>query len=82
MRHLVLFWALLKKEYIYLKRYSFNTISGIITIYLVFLLIFYGVKALGGANFGDTLEGIVVGFMVWTFAIFRSEEHTSELQSH
>jgi len=75
MRYLVLFWALLKKEYIYLKRYYFNTLSGIITIYIVFLIIFYGAKALlgGGSaspSFGNTLSGIVVGFMVWTFALF------------
>lgn len=74
MRHLVLFKALLKKEYIYLKRYYFNTLSGIVTIYLVFLIIFYGAKALLGgssasAGFGETLDGIVVGFMVWTFAV-------------
>ena len=77
MRHLILFKALLKKEYIYLKRYYFNTLSGIITIYLVFLIIFYGAKygaqaLLGGSGspaFGSTLDGIVVGFMVWTFAI-------------
>ena len=75
MRHLILFKALLKKEYIYLKRYYFNTLSGIITIYIVFLIIFYGAKALlgGGSalpSFGNTLSGIVVGFMVWTFALF------------
>ncbi|MFQ6090009.1 MAG: ABC transporter permease [Candidatus Bipolaricaulia bacterium] len=74
MRHPILFKALLKKEYIYLKRYYFNTLSGIITIYIVFLIIFYGAKALLGGSaspsFGNTLSGIVVGFMVWTFALF------------
>lgn len=73
MRYLALFTALLKMRYIYLKRYYFDTISEIITIFLIFLLIFYGAKALLGgaapADAGHTLEGIVVGFMVWTFAI-------------
>jgi ABC-2 type transport system permease protein len=76
MRLAVLFKALFKKEIIYLKRYYFNTISSIITIYIIFLIIFFGVKALGGGggtpspSFGDTLSGIVVGFIVWTFALF------------
>lgn len=73
MRYLALFKAQLKMRYIYLKRYYFDTLSMIITMFLVFLIIFYGAMALlGGAtptDSGDTLEGIVVGFMVWTFAL-------------
>jgi ABC-2 type transport system permease protein len=72
MRYLALFRALLKMRYIYLKRYYFDTLSMIITMFLIFLLIFYGAMALLGgtpADSGDTLEGIIVGFMVWTFAI-------------
>ncbi len=73
MRYLALFKAQLKMRYIYLKRYYFDTLSMIITMFLVFLIIFYGATALlGGAtptDSGDTLEGIVVGFMVWTFAL-------------
>ncbi|MFP3899149.1 MAG: ABC transporter permease [Dehalococcoidia bacterium] len=71
MRHLALFMAQLKIRYIYLKRYYFDTLSMIVTIFLVFLIIFFGAAALLGASpaAGDTLEGIVVGFMVWTFAL-------------
>jgi len=73
MRYLALFKALLKMRYIYLKRYYFDTVSMIVTMFLIFLLIFYGAMALLGgatpADSGDTLEGIVVGFMVWTFAL-------------
>jgi ABC-2 type transport system permease protein len=72
MRYWALFKALLKMRYIYLKRYYFDTISMIVTMFLIFLLIFYGAMALLGgtpAGSGDTLEGIVVGFMVWTFAL-------------
>lgn len=72
MRYWALFRALLKMRYIYLKRYYFDTISMIVTMFLIFLLIFYGAMALLGgtpAHSGETLEGIVVGFMVWTFAL-------------
>lgn len=71
MRHLALFMAQLKIRYIYLKRYYFDTLSMIVTLFLVFLIIFYGAAALVGASTttGDTLEGVVVGFMVWSFAV-------------
>ncbi len=72
MRYLALFIAQLKIRYIYLKRYYFDTLSMIVTIFLVFLIIFFGATwLLGGTpgDTGDTLEGIVVGFMVWTFAL-------------
>ncbi len=69
------YWNLLKalfiKEWIELKRYPFNTISAIITIYLVFLLFFVGYKFIGGnqPTFVRTVEGFVVGFFIWTYAI-------------
>jgi len=72
MRLLALFKAQVKMRYIYLKRYYFDTLSMIVTMFLIFLLIFYGATALLGGTLsasGDTLEGIVVGFMVWTFAL-------------
>ncbi|MBE0430448.1 MAG: ABC transporter permease [Dehalococcoidia bacterium] len=72
MRYLALFMAQLKIRYIYLKRYYFDTLSMIVTLFLVFLIIFLGASwLLGGTpgEVGDTLEGIVVGFMVWSFAL-------------
>ncbi len=72
MRYLAVFNAQLKMRYIYLKRYYFDTISMIVTMFIIFLLIFYGAMALMGgtpAETGETLEGIVVGFMVWSFAL-------------
>ena len=41
-------------------------------MFMLFLLIFFGARALGGGvpGFGDTLDAIVVGFLVFTFAAF------------
>jgi len=72
MRYLAVFMAQLKMRFIYLRRYYFDTISMIVTMFIIFLLIFYGAMALMGgtmAETGETLEGIVVGFMVWSFAL-------------
>ncbi len=55
-----------------MRRYLFNMLSALISIYILFLLIFFGVRTLGGGapGFGGTLDAIVVGFLVWTFALF------------
>jgi len=76
LKYLILLKAILKQEFIMMKRYLFNTIAGLTTIYILFLLIFLGARALGGGapGFGATLDGIVVGFLVWTFAIFAYSE--------
>ena len=72
MRYLVLFKAILKQQFVLMRRYMFDTVSALISIYIMFLLVFFGARALGGGapGFGDTLDGIVVGFLVLTFAIF------------
>jgi len=48
-------------------RYIFNFFSGIVTMYMVFAMLFYGAKAIGGGafNLGDTLEGLFTGYVVW-----------------
>jgi len=54
-----------------MKRYYFNSISYVLTLYIVFLLLFYGARSLGGPAIvgGDTLDGIVVGYLLWSLAI-------------
>jgi len=52
MRYLAVFMAQLKIRYIYLKRYYFDTISMIVTMFIIFLLIFYGAMALDGGHPG------------------------------
>lgn len=72
----VLLMAMFKKYWIELRRYSFNTLSSLVAIYLLFLLIFYGARGFAGGNpaFGETLSGLVVGFMVWLFALYAYSE--------
>lgn len=59
-----------------MRRYLFNTLSGFATLYLFFLFIFYGAQYIGGEqlSYGDTLEGIIVGFTVWTLTIMAFSE--------
>lgn len=50
----------------------FDTLTGTITLFMFFLALFYGAKALGAGapKFGNALEGLVVGYALWTLAIF------------
>jgi len=65
-----IFKGMFRKRVITLTRYAFNTVSQLVTFYIVFCLIFFGAQALGGAvDMGETLEGILVGYFVWMLAI-------------
>lgn len=70
-RRLTAFEAIVHRHWINLKRYIFDTISSLVTMYIVFMVIFFGVQGIGGAaiGMGTTLEGILVGYLVWTLAI-------------
>lgn len=63
---------MLKQTIIGLRRYLFETISGTLTLFLFFLALFYGAKAFGAGapKFGHSLEGLIVGYLVWSLAIF------------
>ncbi len=74
------FRAMWMHRLIMARRYAFNTLSSLITIYLVFLLLFLGGRALAGPLFlGDGLEGLVVGYLVWMFALFAYSDLAWEL---
>lgn len=78
MRHIVLLKAMMKKNFLIVRRYPFNLISGLVSLFIIFLVLFYGAKTLIGGNpaFGNTLPGIVVGFMLWSFVIFAFSDLT------
>lgn len=76
MATLVMAKAMFKRYGIELRRYYFNTLSILVTVYLIFLLIFFGLRTFAGGSsgFGQTAEGLVVGFMVWFLAVFAYSE--------
>jgi ABC-2 type transport system permease protein len=61
------FTAMLKKEFILLRRYFVNSLGGVITIYLIFMLIFWGYQGIagGGIGLGDAVDHLVVGYVTW-----------------
>lgn len=63
------FLAAARKRFILLVRYPVNTISMFSTIVIVFLVIFYGGRAVAPAALSDSIEGIIVGYLLWSMAI-------------
>ncbi|NLL42530.1 MAG: hypothetical protein GX251_04220 [Firmicutes bacterium] len=67
----LLLQAFFKKELILFRRYLHNSVGSMITLYVIFLLLvggFQGVRALVGVG-ADTLEGLVVGYVLWIFML-------------
>lgn len=81
MRYFIVYKAIFKRDWLTLRRYPLNLASGIVTIYLIFLIIFYGAKAIGGGSpaFGETLSGIVVGFMMWFLVLMAFSDLASDI---
>ncbi|XMB86371.1 ABC transporter permease [Mycoplasmatota bacterium WC44] len=77
----ILLKSFFKKEYILFKRYFFNSIGGLVTIYIIFLLIFLGYKGLIGnsPNFGRNVEGLIVGYTLWMFALVCYQEISANI---
>lgn len=72
MRTLAVFHAMAYRYVIELKRYPFNTIVGIVSFYLLFLLAFLGYRSAGAGRprFGDNVDGIVIGFFLVGLLLF------------
>ena len=70
-RYFVAMRAMIARNLSNMRRYVFNTISGLVTMYIVFMLLFMGVRGIGGAALagGTTLEGLVVSYLVWVLSI-------------
>lgn len=81
MKTAVLYEAWLRRTFIEFRRYLFDTISGLVTIYGFFLIIFLGAQMFGGSapGFGHTLSGVVVSYALWALTIFSLSTLTFDL---
>lgn len=70
-RYLIAMRAMITRNLINMRRYVFNTISMLVTFYIVFMLLFLGVRGIGGAALasGNTLEGLIVGYLLWMLSL-------------
>jgi ABC-2 type transport system permease protein len=64
-----LFRAVLYREYLIFVRYPANAIGGIVVGLFFFGLLFYGGEMVAGRALTDSIEGIVVGYFLWTLSV-------------
>ena len=81
MRTAILYGASLRWRLIELRRYAFDMLSGMVSIYGFFVVIFFGARLFGGVRpgIGETLEGVVVSYAVWAFTMLALGALTFEL---
>lgn len=77
-----LFLAELKRDWIMLRRYAAEAISGVIGLTIVFYGLFLSAKyvAGSGSQFGDRLDSIVVGYVLWSLVLFIISDIAQGLQ--
>ena len=76
-----LYHASLRWTLIQFRRYAFDTISGLVSIYGFFVVIFFGARIFGGnqPGFGENIEGLVVSFGMWALTVLALGVITFEL---
>ncbi|NEU56672.1 ABC transporter permease [Halorussus sp. MSC15.2] len=64
--HLYLFTrASLFKSLILMRRYLFNTVAQIVSMYMLFAVMFFGGQQVAGAAITESIDGIIVGYFLW-----------------
>lgn len=69
---LSLFWAELERQWIQLRRYATESIAGVIGLTVAFYGLFLTTQYVAGpvSQFGDRLDAIVVGYVLWSLVVF------------
>jgi ABC-2 type transport system permease protein len=66
--YLALAKAVLYREYLLFVRYPANAIGGVVVSVFFFGLLFYGGRMIAGQALTDTIEGIIVGYFLWSLS--------------
>ena len=61
--------AVLYREYLIFVRYPANAVGGVVIALFFFGVLFYGGRLLAGQALTDSLEGIIVGYFLWTMSV-------------
>jgi ABC-2 type transport system permease protein len=79
--YLQLMKMVLYREYLLFVRYPANAIGGIFISVFFFGVLFYGGKMLDGQALNDSLEGIIVGYFLWSLSIGAYQSLSNDIQS-
>ncbi len=61
--------AVLYREFLIFVRYPANAVGGIVVSLFFFVILFYGGTLLAGQALSDSIEGIIVGYFLWTLSV-------------
>ncbi|SDJ58341.1 ABC transporter permease [Natronorubrum texcoconense] len=61
--------AVLYREFLIFVRYPANAIGGIVISLFFFGVLFYGGQMIAGQALTDSIEGIIVGYFLWTLSV-------------
>lgn len=75
----ILFRALFVKSYLLMRRYLFNTLMLVVSMYMIFAVIFFGGRAVVPGTVDDALGSIIVGFFLWVMATAAFTSTTDEM---
>lgn len=64
-----LFYGVLKKNVVLQLRYRLNFAMGVVGLYTMFLVVFFGGRAIAGEGFSDSKVALAVGFLLWTLSV-------------
>ena len=73
--------AVLYREYLLFVRYPANAIGGIIVALFFFGVLFYGGRLVAGRALTDSIEGIIVGYFLWTLSVGAYSSVSNDLGS-
>ncbi|HEY9845973.1 MAG TPA: ABC transporter permease [Candidatus Caenarcaniphilales bacterium] len=78
-----LFFAEFKRSWIQLRRYAVEAIGGVVITTAIFYGLFLSVRYIAGPGlqFGNRLDAIVVGYVLWTLALFIMGDIAGGLQN-
>jgi ABC-2 type transport system permease protein len=73
--------AVLYREYLIFVRYPANAVGGIIISLFFFGVLFYGGQMVAGQALTDSIEGIIVGYFLWTLSVGAYSSISNDIAS-
>jgi ABC-2 type transport system permease protein len=73
--------AVLYRELLIFVRYPANAIGGIVISLFFFGVLFYGGRMVAGQALTDSLEGIIVGYFLWTLSVGAYTSVSNDISS-
>jgi ABC-2 type transport system permease protein len=73
--------AVLYREFLIFVRYPANALGGIFISLFFFGVLFFGGRMLAGQALNDSLEGIIVGYFLWTLSIGAYQSISNDIGS-